>query len=65
MELNADMVILKTNFHNENKILVEQVVEVNNSVSDLLKKDQNYRKLQGRKQQYSDRNKAVPRRKSH
>ena len=37
MELNADIVILNTNFHNENKILVEQVVEVNNSVSDVQK----------------------------
>ena len=38
MELNADIVILNTNFHNETKILVEQVVEVNNSVSDIQKK---------------------------
>ena len=38
VELNADIVILKTSFHNENKILVEQVVEVNNSVSDILEK---------------------------
>jgi hypothetical protein len=38
VELNADIVILKTNFHNETKILVEQVVEVNNSVSDIQKK---------------------------
>ena len=38
VELNADIGILKTNFHNETKKLVEQVVEVNNSVNDIQKK---------------------------
>ena len=45
VELNADIVILKTNFHIETKILVKQVIDVNTSVSDIQKKPENSRKV--------------------